>query len=194
MNELSFSQKQTSQMQIANFQSGRCLKNLLDLINIDSPTKNIEGVFSVQKWVARELHNLGFTTQFFMSDQNDYAPLLVGHKVNGSAKTISLVMHADTVLSLQQYGHEGLQVEKGCLYGPGVIDNKGGIIIALEGLREFLIYNKPHFNIQVICVPNEEMGSEGYHHHLSILGKNSTLILGFEPALNNGDIISSRHG
>ena len=186
--------KSPSRSRVADLVGGRSLKSLLELVEIDSPTRNIEGVFAVQKWVARELHSLGFSTQFFMHEKSEFAPLMLGFFKGLGQKTISLVMHADTVLDSQQYGSGIMNIDRGRLYGPGVIDNKGGIIIALEGLRSFLNHCKPFYNIQLVCVPNEELGSDGFRDHLAIFGKKSDMILGFEPAMNEGDIIHSRNG
>lgn len=78
--------KQTQLKSSSEFLRGRCFKNLIELVELDSPTRNIEGVFSVQKWVARELHNLGLTTQFIMHEKNHFAPMLVGFFMQNQQK------------------------------------------------------------------------------------------------------------
>ena len=87
-----------------------------------------------------------------------------------------------------------LNEEKGILTGPGVIDDKGGIIVALKGVTDFIKQHRIGYNIQFISSPNEEMGSIGFIDLLTAFGRSSDIVLGFEPAHDNGDIISSRAG
>ncbi|MCY4523917.1 MAG: M20/M25/M40 family metallo-hydrolase, partial [Halobacteriovoraceae bacterium] len=72
---------------------------------------------------------------------------------------------------------------------------KGGSIVIIKGIQDFLgqIPN-PSFNFQVVISPNEEPGSPGWHDRFQQIGKTSPILLGFEPAMEEGDLIGGRRG
>jgi glutamate carboxypeptidase len=79
--------------------------------------------------------------------------------------------------------------------GPGVIDNKGGIVVALHALSEYLrAQPQPPYSIRVVVSPSEEVGSTGFLDTFAEYGRDSAVVLGFEPALENGNIVTSRRG
>ena len=162
---------------------------LQKLTDINSGTSNMPGVDQIQKWITSELKNLGFDVSL---NENQ---LLVGKLKGKNSKTIILVVHSDTVFepssSLQKFTvSENRQSAK----GPGVIDAKGGIIIAIEGLKKFLQTQSPSFNIIFVSSPSEETGSLGFTETFQKLGEQAWIVLGFEPALESGSIIESRKG
>ena len=92
-------------------------------------------------------------------------------------------------------GFEGFQLDEkaGIARGPGVIDDKGGIVVALEGLKRFLKIS-PGRMVCDFCASAEELGSPGFHQLFKKLSGDSAMVLGFEPSLDNGSIIQSRRG
>jgi glutamate carboxypeptidase len=112
---------------------------------------------------------------------------------------ITFVCHADVVLGIEIVGayrkdSDGLRAQ-----GPGVIDNKGGVVVALEGLRLYLkklqaAGKKPALSLRFVSSPNEEAGSPGFQNQYALYARDSKIVLGFEPALDNGSIIESRRG
>lgn len=164
---------------------------LADLVNMNSQSKNVEGVTAVIEKVRVVLLEMGFDVFLLENKFNQSAPLLVGN-LNSSTEVLSLICHADTVVpaNLSEFRKDGDK-----FIGAGIADNKAGIFIALNGVKKFLAQNpNPSFNIQVVCSPNEELGSLGFHQFFSDLGHNAHMVLGFEPAYGKGDLISSRNG
>jgi glutamate carboxypeptidase len=173
---------------------------LEEMVNIDSTTNNIKGVNRVQAIVARELIQMGFEIQLTTNPDPAVSSgeLLVATLTGQSSEYVTLVSHADTVLSRDVCGvferlPGGIHAR-----GSGVIDNKGGLVVALMGLRTFLgklgLGGRPQFSIRFVCSPNEEAGSQGLHEFFRACSLDSRLVLGFEPALENGSIIESRRG
>jgi glutamate carboxypeptidase len=176
----------------------RAERLLEELVNIDSTTTNIDGVKRVLNIVVRELESLGFAVRYIENPHRDLstAPLLLGELAGQSDHFITFVSHADTVLSpdpLASYTKRNAEIA----IGSGVIDNKGGLVIALEGVKRFLKScgaSLPHFGLRFICSPNEETGSTGFHDLFRSFAQDSEVVLGFEPALDDGSIIESRRG
>jgi glutamate carboxypeptidase len=179
---------------------------LQELTLIDSGTENGLGVQSVQKVVERELKNLGLNPAYVSADSSsnastgalDIAPILVASRAgqSGSEKYVDLVTHADTawVKSSDRFRFDADVEKTGLAFGPGIIDDKGGIVVALEGLKRFLKKSKGGLSIRLICSPTEETGSQGFHKFFKSLSETSKMVLGFEPSLEDGSIIQSRRG
>jgi glutamate carboxypeptidase len=174
---------------------------LKELVNIDSPTNSVSGVNLVQSVIADELAKLGFTTRFVRHAKFDgtVGNLLVAEKSGKVSEYITMVSHADTVLGSFLPTRFWRDASGTKAFGSGVIDNKGGIVVAIESLRLYLkamqnIQDEPHYSLRFVCSPNEETGSGGFHDLFRDMATDSVLILGFEPALENGSIIKSRRG
>ena len=173
----------------------KTLAFLKDLVCIDSCTRNIAGVNAAQQYMAEHLLQMGLTPSRIKHPKSEFADLLVARLNVGAPQTISLLMHADTVIENSSSFQFRWTDQKTQIVGPGIADDKGGIAVALSGLQQFLQLNPTlSFNLQLVSSPNEELGSEGFTPRLNHLGQHSAMVLGFEPALSNGNIISSRHG
>ncbi len=184
---------------------------LRDLVEIPSGTSNIEGVNRVQKRIADELRSMGGAISLHDNDQGASASgqFLIGEFKGAETelrsvtrfnepRVVNLVSHADTVFELESgFLHFHFDPATGLASGPGVIDDKGGIVVALEGLRRWLDrtpVSERKIGVRFLCAPNEETGSTGFHHMLARLGKDSWIALGFEPAMEDGSVVRSRVG
>ncbi len=168
----------------------RLLKSLVD---IDSETKNLSGITQVQESVKNELEELGFVTELIENKEIESAPLLVATYEGECPDYISFICHADVVKSPSETYYFSFDGE--CIKGPGVADNKGGIVTALMGIKEYLNrVGKARTSLRFICSPNEETGSIGFHSLFEKYARDSYLVLGFEPALLDGSLVSARNG
>ncbi len=171
------------------------LKFLEQLVGIDSQTKNIAGVNLVQQHVEKKLSALGFETNRIPHPRGESGDLLVAEKKGLSAATVTFIGHADTVFSPEpgfsfEVDHGNNEVR-----GPGIGDDKGGLVMALSALENFLSTNENHyFTIVFVSSPSEEMGSVGFHEIFKSIGERSQIVFGLEPALQSGSLISSRNG
>lgn len=171
------------------------LKLLKELVEINSETSNIKGVNTVQDKLKVEFTSLGYNVSLIQNPDQTVksGALLLATKEGRSSRWITFVCHADTVFRTDEFNHQLVfNDDKTRAIAPGIVDNKGGIVILLNALRE--IKEDTEFGVRVICSPNEETGSPGFHELFNKLGKESEIVLGLEPALPNGDIITSRKG
>jgi glutamate carboxypeptidase len=172
------------------------LKFLEKIVAIDSQTKNISGVNLVQAQFAEKLLAMGFECQFILPSNSDKSGnLLIAEKKGRTSETITFIGHADTVFSpTPEFGFE-INYAENEITGPGIGDDKGGVVMALSALERFLSSNDDHYyTILFVSSPNEETGSIGFHDVFKKMGERSKIILGLEPALYNGALISSRNG
>ncbi len=113
----------------------RSIALLERLVNQNSGTNNVEGVRKVADMLKPEFEALGFKVRWIPQGQVGRAGHLfaehVGKKGN---KRLLLIAHLDTVFEpdspFQRFSREG-----DIARGPGVGDNKGGIVIILSALQ-----------------------------------------------------------
>jgi glutamate carboxypeptidase len=173
--------------------SARHLDVLRAWVNQNSHTDNSEGVRKIQASAHEEAFRLGLTLQWVPSTLSN-APhqALYGTKGNGP-KHVAMVCHADTVFPIDS-PFQTCTEHTDHWTGPGIIDDKGGILVTLLAIEQLLAAWPATITLHWVCMPTEETGSQGYHAFLADLGRKVDLVLGFEPALPDGSIIASRRG
>ena len=165
------------------------LKFLRSIMSIDSQTRNFAGVNAVQNMISELLTGWGFKVEQISHPGNNSGNLLVAEKETDSHHPwINFIGHADTVLS-------SFPIEIGPVIwkGSGIADNKGGVVTLLQTIWNLRNKDLP-FNYRIIISPNEETGSPGFHANFKYWGESAFLNLGFEPALENDELIESRNG
>ena len=119
----------------AEAESGRHLALLERLVNQNSGTLNLAGVEAVARMVRGELEPLGFKVEWVpMRETGRAGHLVATHKGSGRGKRLLLIGHLDTVFepdsSFQRFERQG-----GRATGPGIGDDKGGIVVIIAALR-----------------------------------------------------------
>jgi len=167
------------------------------LVDISSGSENTAGVDRVQQVVAAEVGAMGFQTTL----ESNPAPgshtgkMLIATKKGTDPAYITLITHADTVFE-KSSGFEGFKVSPDgkTAHGPGVADDKGGLVVALSGLRQYLATKPtPHYSLRLLVSPSEETGTVGFIPDFKRFSRDSVMVLGFEPSVG-GAIIDSRRG
>lgn len=111
---------------------------LRQLVEVNSGTRNLEGVRAVSKIMMAQLDDLGFQTKWIPMDEVKRAGVLVAEhpcpEPGKCGKRMLLIGHMDTVFekgsSFQHYTVNGSAAT-----GPGVNDMKGGLVIMLYALK-----------------------------------------------------------
>ncbi len=103
----------------------------------------------------------------------------------GNRKPVLILGHLDTVYpmgTLATMPWREMEAEDGVrLMGPGVVDMKAGVVMALEAiaaLRELNALNRP---ITLLLNPDEEVGSEVSRPHTERLARESAAVFVLEP-------------
>lgn len=170
------------------------LKNLVDE---SSPTTESARVRAAHLHLAQALVELGFSIQWTPDPEGKAADLLIAEKPGTDPRFITCVSHVDTVLPTEDAGTYRKETVNGKVHarGAGIIDNKGGLAVMIESLRLFFEKNATsEIGFRVVSSPDEETGSSSWHSIFRDIGTKSSAALGFEPALDDGSIISSRRG
>jgi len=130
------------------------------LVSVNSFTENAAGGARVGELLAAELSSIdGVAVRFVPSSR--FAPHLIATTRAAEASAdgcVAIVGHLDTVFPPGTF--EGFRRDGALARGPGVLDMKGGLVVAIEALRaleaaELLASAKVRF----VIVSDEEVGS-----------------------------------
>ncbi len=113
----------------------RSVELLERLVNQNSGTRNPEGNRLVAEMLIPEFEALGFETEWIDQSEVDRAGhLFARHEGRPDGKRLLLIGHLDTVFEpdspFQRFERDGESAT-----GPGVVDDKGGIVVILAALR-----------------------------------------------------------
>ena len=127
------------------------------LVAQNSGSLNLEGVTRVGEMMRAELEPLGFVVRWVpMAEVGRAGHIVATHKGNGRGKRMLLIGHLDTVFEkdspFQAYKRDGDTAE-----GPGVGDDKGGMVVMLAALRAMQAAGTlRHADIEVVLTGDEE--------------------------------------
>ena len=162
---------------------GEMVDFLERVVNINSGSLNRAGLDAVKAIFAEELRGLGFSTSILPGELvempscpgSDYTIDLADHLLArrpGSGARVLLVGHMDTVFPpdspFQTFRRDG-----DTLYGPGVLDMKGGIVVMLYALKALEAAGElDAAAVTVLLNSDEEMGSLSSRKYLEEEARN----------------------
>jgi len=166
----------------------QALRDLEEVVNLNSGTMNFDGVRQVGDFFRSRLDGLGFETRWVDGASFGRAGHLVAeHKGSGSGPALLLIGHLDTVFEPDSPFQRYEALNDSIVRGPGIADMKGGdviIIQALAALQAAGVLDK--MNVRVFMTGDEERSG----HPLSLARKAlieaaeaADIAIGFE----NGD-------
>ena len=131
------------------------LQLLEELVNIDSGADALAGINAVAQRIGAFLEVLGFTVEYL---ETDGAPVqLLARKAQPGKKQVLFSGHMDTVFNQGTAAVRPFKVENGRAYGPGVLDMKGGLVMALYVIRALLENGWQETDMTVLLCGDEEM-------------------------------------
>ncbi|MGC1299602.1 MAG: M20/M25/M40 family metallo-hydrolase [Alloacidobacterium sp.] len=111
---------------------------LQKLVEINSGTRNLEGVRTVGKIITAQLDELGFQTKWISMDEVKRAGVLIADhpcpEPGKCGKRMLLIGHMDTVFE-KDSPFQSYTVSGNIATGPGTNDMKGGLVIMLYALK-----------------------------------------------------------
>ncbi|MCB9091535.1 MAG: M20/M25/M40 family metallo-hydrolase [Halobacteriovoraceae bacterium] len=171
------------------------LKDLEELVSINSQSANIPGIKKVNEWIKHFVADLNpkiIEIPNLIYQSADLLHCIFPAKTE-DFQTIALVLHSDTVLSPNN--KSPIKIEGQKAFGSGIADMKGGIVSCLYGLKNYLNSCEiQNLEIHLIVSPNEEVGSLGFHDYFRLIGEKCDYAFCFEPALEDESLIVSRSG
>ncbi len=168
---------------------------LRDLVLLESPTIQKTAVDQLGAYLSEQCLADGATVEPHpraMAGNN----LLAKWNVDAPGKPILILSHMDTVWPLGTVADRLPTLDgEGRLYGPGALDMKGGIVIALEAVKGLQKRGElPDRPIWYLLTSDEEMGSKHSQELIEQCAKGAALVLVTEPPNADGSLKSWRKG
>lgn len=168
------------------------LELLQNLVEMESPTTSKAAVDRLGGFLVERLRHLG-------ADLKKHAREAVGdhwHAQWGSSPGgILLLAHMDTVYPLKTLERMPWSTHDGLARGPGVLDMKGGLAMALVALQTLIQTQKmPSTRVSLLCTSDEETGSRHSRALIEELAQQHEVVLCLEPGLPDGSVKTWRKG
>lgn len=168
-------------------------KSLLKLlVEMESPSHDKAAVDRVGAFVAEQARKLGGQVEI-IPNQEAGDHVLVHWQGPGERGAILLLCHMDTVFPLGTINTFSYREADDRIMGPGTLDMKAGIVIALAAIEEAQKsgLSRP---VTLLCTSDEEIGSHTSREHIERLARESALVLVLEGGLVDGALKTWRKG
>lgn len=171
-------------------------RDLAEIVAIDSGSCDPAGVNRVADWVSARLASDGFAVERVASPDGETGDAIIGRRRGTGTKRIALFAHMDTVFEAGDAARRPFRVdERGHGRGPGVTDDKAGVIASLHAAAHLRTAETERFGeLVLIFTPDEEIGSPFGASVLRDATAGADVALCMECARENGDLVTSRKG
>ena len=130
---------------------------LVKLAEIESPSSCKEGVDRVCDEIRVFCEHNGISAKVYKYPNagNSFTAII---NQDSGLKEIALMGHMDTVHPVGAFGSPAVRIEGEYIYGPGVYDCKGGLVIALYTMLALKKYGYRYRPVKLIFSGDEEVG------------------------------------
>ncbi len=131
---------------------------LVDICNIESPSNYKKGVDEVGEYICEKARNSGWKIEIQKQEVSGDC-ICITMNPDIAEKPIVFSGHMDTVYPVGLFGTPPVKQENDKIYGPGVVDCKGGIaaaFLAMRALNDCGFTGRP---IKLILQSDEEVSS-----------------------------------
>ena len=154
---------------------------LRSLVDIDSGTGDRPGAARIEGLIAPRLQALGAQVRIIPSEDGKVGDNLVAVWPGAAGARVLIVGHVDTVFPAPE-AEKRPYTEKGDkAFGPGVSDEKGGVVEAVTALELLHQLGLPHGRITLLLEAGEETGSPGARRLIDTLAHDTDVELNMEP-------------
>lgn len=179
----------------ASQQVATYVAELQHIVDMDSGSFDVEEVQAVGLTLAEMFERVGFATESRRSQRPDLADTYVATLAGDMPGKVVLIGHHDTVYPLGTATERPFRLDGGRAYGPGVMDMKGGLVLAVHALRLLSdSVGSAHPTVVFIGNPDEEVGSPTSRAIIEELAGDADLVLVLEPGREAGSVQTTRKG
>lgn len=167
-----------------------------ELVNTESGSSDKELVDNLAVKLKKVIEDIGMNTKI-VEYQNAGNSIVAEIGANRGKKGIVFSGHMDTVYKKDTIKNNPFRIEDGKAYGPGVLDMKGGVVIALYAIKALNWIGYDERPIKLIISGDEETG-----HSKNLAGaelfinecKGFTAAFNFETGFQDNGLIVGRKG
>jgi glutamate carboxypeptidase len=170
------------------------LQDLQTLVNIDSPSGYGAGSEKIMMVLSEKLRTLGGKVEILAVPKGAGYNLIATFPGTGKGR-ILLMAHSDTVFNVGTVAERPFRIANGKAYGPGVADDKGGIVASLYAvklLQERGFKNYGLITFLINC--DEEIGSPSSRDLIKNLAREHDYVICLEGGRQNDGVVNWRKG
>ena len=169
------------------------LGTLRHIVEMESFTADKASTDALGGFIKERFEELG--AQVRLVPQEEVGDHLVA-EVGGGGQQVLLLCHMDTVWPTGTIQQRPFRVEAGLGYGPGILDMKAGIAIALHALETLRAHNlAPQQRVRILVNSDEEVGSTTSRQLIEEEARKSAQVYCLEPgAGKEGALKTGRKG
>lgn len=179
------------------FQSQK--QNIVDflqaVVNLESPSLNKKAVDTCSDFVVKEMKKEGASVTCFPQKKIGDIHLIEYPSYHKKEESMLILAHIDTVFPVGRIKEMPFRWEGEKIYGPGVLDMKAGLAMALFSLKAINAFNlQTRKNIFLLINSAEEISSEHSYKLIQEWSKKASCVICLEPALPGGNVKIQRKG
>ncbi len=182
---------------LAKTESVATLETVRRLVDIESGSRDLEGLAKAADLISKQLTGYGMQVQTITAKAPEFHPSLKGAQLGSmvygrlkgseaNGKKILLIGHMDTVYTKGMGAQQPFRIDGNQAYGLGISDDKGGVSLILHTIS---MLRKIDFNkfaeVAVLINGDEEIGSPGSAQTLIQLGSEYDAVYSFEGGGNS---------
>lgn len=160
------------------------IATLKDLVEIESGSRDLEGLETIAQTIAARLERLGGVATLLEPEGGLRGKVgkMVQAKFTGTGtKNILLLAHMDTVYPRGTLAKQPFRLDGDRAWGLGIADDRHGIAVILHALAVLnAIPFRDYGTLTVLITGDEEIGSRGSRGMLGRLGSEHDAVLSFE--------------
>ena len=167
------------------------LSELKEMVDINSYVYNAGGVNALGNWFIKKVANIGFHPQII--PQTDVGNIVYLKNHTDKKNDILVVAHLDNPFNYSTQMH--FFEERGRVYGTGVAESKGGLVILLEALRA-LRYNRRINKVKcgILLIPDDSLAGKYSRKYVNEFAGLSKYAVDVNYGNLNGGIVTSSSG
>ena len=177
------------------------LASLKEFVDIETGSRDHEGIAQATELLATKLKALGGQVQFIEPQEaTNYrmadTPEKIGRMVKATfagtgTKRIMLIAHIDTVYPKGMAAKQPFRIEGDKAYGLGISDDKQGVAMVVHVVAMLRALNFNEYGVLTVLVNgDEEISSPGSRAELTKAGGEHDAVLSFEATRTNSDKLS----
>jgi glutamate carboxypeptidase len=183
----------------ATAQVGPLLDSLKALVEIESGSRDLEGLGRLAALLATRLQASGMAVQRLPTQAPDFHPQLKGAplgemvyatRAGTGQRKVLLIAHMDTVYPHGMGAKQPFRIDGDKAYGLGIADDKSGVALILHTVDLLQqIGFADYAQLGVLINADEEIGSPGSSAFLTQLGSEYDAVLSFEGGGTTQDMV-----
>ena len=166
------------------------------VVRLETPSGDTAAVDRLASHLDTYCNALGIETTLFHPE--GAGPCLAARTQKGLHAPVLLLGHMDTVHPVGSFPGGAFSLRSGCVYGPGVHDCKGGLVIALYVIRALQYAGYDRRQLRLVLVSDEEtahtLSAKKSVEFLQEQSAGCGAAFTFESGLPGGDVVTRRKG